>query len=106
MAHDVTKLPKWARDYIGTLERGFADAHKRLAQFEGREATNTFIEDYPNDKPLPNNSEILFKLTDRFHITARIGTDHYGNPALVIYGRDGLVVQPSAANHIYLRASR
>jgi hypothetical protein len=106
MAHDVSKLPKWARDYIGTLERGFADAHKKLAQYEGREKSNTGIEDYPNPSPLPNNAEIRFDLTDRFYITARVGKDHYGNPALVIYGRDGLVVHPSASNHVYLRPAR
>ena len=102
--NDFNKLPKWARDYIGSLERGFADAHKRLAVYENRNPTNTYGYRHMDERvPLQPNANVRFELGERSWIDVRINTDFYNNPALEITANYGLLVTPGAANRIYLR---
>ena len=102
---DITRLPKWAREYIGELERRrdywWAEAHA----IGGDAETNTAIYGYPNVTKLPNNARILFG-NNREEQVIVYWDDEMG--AVNLSSKDGsrISIFPIISNVINVRTSR
>jgi hypothetical protein len=105
--NDFNKLPKWARDYIGTLERAHHDSEQRLRQLYEQPKSNTFECSHVR-RPfyLEKNARVRFELNADFYFDVQLDRDCFNNPALSVMARDGIVVQPGASNCVTLRPSR
>jgi len=67
-AHDITKLPRWAQDRIGKLERDLAAERRKLSA--GPENSDTFADPYASaPRPLGRHTRIQFVgERDEFHV--------------------------------------
>lgn len=63
-AENLDKLPKWAKNKIISLQNKNYSLEKELSEFNGFSKTNTYISVGIDKKPLPNNSNIQFKLDE------------------------------------------
>ena len=98
----IAKLPVWAQDFIGGLERSVA-YHKRRAEEIAQELPSNVCFDVYDDagpKFLPNDSQVAFLLTgdpedwqNRVLVRIRDGE-------LEIQAGDGLYVKPQVSNVI------
>lgn len=104
----IKKLPKWAQEYIRTLEMQKTELECRVDDVYNTnpDETNVFIEDGIKNQPLPNDSGIVFKMTDintkrhpREEIRVKIDTD--GN--LQIMGGNTISIYPQAANMVRVK---
>ena len=101
----LEKLPKWAREEIQRLENYKNYLEEKLAQFEGKEETNTFIENLLQVNPLPKNARIVFKIGEskknkvRFYIKENGDIDVNSDSTL---GQIA-VIMPRASNSFYIR---
>lgn len=101
MTEDISKLPKWAQQKIIALESQVAVYKEQVDQFLGSEATFTslslgFLND---DRPIPDESEIRFRLSGKKYSCIEVSRDLSGNQ-IRIMGDRGLTVQPVASNVI------
>lgn len=101
----IERLPKWAQQYIGTLERNLAHAHAKLAV--GPEDSDTFLEPYgtPKLRPLGDGVSVRFTLgTKRYgiYVDARTDVSPRAEKRLVLMGGTGLVIKPVSSNIVYV----
>ena len=102
--HDVTKLPKWAQEYIERLESEAKDTQKLLEEMGmGEEAPVSWInESLDVWVGIPNRAEILFRLESGGHISVKWREQH-----LNIYSApDRLLIEPWAVNSITIHTKR
>jgi hypothetical protein len=91
------RLPKWTQDTIRRLEADKRYLEEKLRQVEGKEPTNTHINEGMKKQPLPSGSEIRFSV-GRGWVSVRITEDDL---LQVMAGRS-LHVQPASSNMLYL----
>ena len=97
--HDILRLPQWAQQHIRFLESQLDGFRTKLAEFEGKQETNTFMHSFgkdgmPTQSPLPNNSQIRFVLGEDY-------LDCYQKDGKVsIFGNTLIALHPRAANNI------
>ena len=101
MSHDVTKLPKWAQSRIQTAERNVADLQRdAVAMHDGE--SEVVIERYGEDSIyLPPETTITF------HVYGGKVDVRVRDEKLTVMGRgqsisDGLSIQPSSSNVLYV----
>ena len=102
MRGDVTKLPKWAQQEIGRLERDLEDARRRLS--EGPMDSNTFADPYSESpRPLGRDTLIEFRAGETFGERFRV---YLRDGVLEVGGGDGVAVLPRASNVVEIKLSK
>lgn len=97
---DVTKLPKWAQQYIEVLQRDVEYRERQLGEMASPDAKVQLIEGINENRGLPDDARVQFRVGDK---QIRIHISRYGE-GLDLNSADGpLLVEPAASNHIYLR---
>jgi hypothetical protein len=96
---DISKLPIWAQNKIGKLERDLASARESLAASNGDIETKiSWCDGWPEVWHfIPDRAAIVFE-TDNGKIGVRIK-----NGELYVMADDVLVVIPSSANTVTMR---
>lgn len=102
---DVSKLTKWARDYIGVLEREVTRLDNQIKEMNapGGEVEWSTGLDEPNS--LPNGATITFK-TPNGDIDCRIGKYPHQETIgeLLVTTRHSISVRPRSGNSISISA--
>lgn len=104
---DLTKLPKWAREYISALEIRLRNTEKRLstALFDNKKNGSGIVSLWNGHNQsiiLNDYSVIEFKLKNSTKITVSLrneGDDYYVD----INGDSHISISPRAANSCYIR---
>lgn len=115
----VAKLPAWAREYIGRLERRTEDAESKYAAlFDAQEITRvSYGDQYQNRRYLPDarHHSVRFTLDPapgpaNHWIELLPASDerngYFGDPDIIVRGSDGFVVVPQASNSVGLKLIR
>lgn len=103
----VDRLPKWARDRIGQLEREVAYFQAKLS--EGPEDSDTFLDPHADaPRPLGCGGTVRFVLRAdergaREYVDVRLDR---ADSFLVVRGSDGLAVFPAASNSLFVKLAR
>lgn len=112
--HDVSKLPKWARDRIENLERDLRVSEERCRRLfdrepepvSGRVVVESFYGHNPgsngeHDQPLPDHSTIRFHVGDmqrwNNYIDVRMERTEDGL-AVQVRGHDRIAITPHSSN--------
>lgn len=102
---DITKLPKWAQNKIGTLEDKIGTLEAQVRHYKSiqdlSESTVSWIDLFTNEThPLPDHAIIRFKTADgRVDVNLRKG--------FIDVNSDGVsVIIPEAANHFKVKPQR
>ena len=114
---DVTRLAKWAQEYVHSLLRKIEDLEKRLDDLAAEHAdSNVMIAGFHEepDIGLPENSRIYFyaafpgEANDRLTNMVEVHHDRELPHLLHIasYGSRGVKIIPSASNSFYLEMDR
>jgi len=94
--HDITRLPKWAQDEFLRLQ--YNEVYWKKKATAGPEDSNTFIQHYPENRPLGDSPRIVYRWGDQ-EVMVCIMDGH-----LRVEAQHGaLHVIPSASNSIRLR---
>jgi hypothetical protein len=94
---DISRLPKWVQHKMRVYEMRLAEAAQTINELHGKEPTNVFVNSgLDDDKPLPMNARIEFRLDGERYIACRIDK----NNKLYIYGISGLKICPESSNSI------
>ncbi len=89
----ITKLPKWAQEYIADLERKIQSQEIDIMYFRTREEP-TSVYCSTGKFYLPEGSSVEFTVPDQKY---RV---HLQNENLHVYSEKPLAVAPRAANHV------
>jgi hypothetical protein len=119
MANDITRLPKWAQDRIGDIERQVAALEAGIAERDAPlAATNTVVRGFKStsNRPLPDGSTVGFGdfTSDpgalpwfQVRLTDRRGNGGVAQPGdLEIRGLDSPLVVPQVTNVVCVRLAR
>ncbi len=107
---DVTRLPKWAQQYIANLERQIEDQGAHIEDISSpHPESNVILQggiEYP-DVTLPNDSNVYFYFGDppRERLFDMIEIHHNHDErtlSVTSYGRGYLNINPQASNAIRL----
>lgn len=105
---EIAKLPKWAQLKANVLIRDLADAHKRIAAFNGETPTNIKAEGGLRSHAvyLPDDSTIKFTFPQtggeihlQFGLGQKAGT-------LNCFSRNSLIIRPGSSNYVQLADHR
>ena len=99
---DITKLPKWAQEYIRNLEQQATHATTMLlALKEGSEPSPFYLDDY---------SEGVFYLPKYSHVNFGTQHDHISlyekDGMLYVMGTETITILPSTSNTAYIKLER
>lgn len=97
----IDKLPTWAKNKISLLQSNIDTLKLKLNQVNGISETNTVILDFLEERPLPNNSIVRFKVDMHNTITVRVESDTININADSRNGKR-FILAPRAANSINL----
>lgn len=110
---DVTKLPKWAQDYVEILARRVVDAEKYNDKVAGvatqEPGTVSFTDHLRLPRPIPTHDKIFFHFemsrgVMREYITARYYPDQWETDGVEISsGSSPLRIESRATNLIIVR---
>ena len=102
---DITKLPKWAQEYIRNLEQQAAQATTTLlALKEGSEPSPFYLDDFRS------HSEGVFYLPKYSHVNFGTQHDHISlyekDGMLYVKGTEAITILPSTSNTAYIKLER
>jgi hypothetical protein len=103
MTDDLTKLPKWAQEYIKDIKRQRDDARTRLSEFiDSQTPSDFFVEEWDNAGPIKRyiqTHKITVKMGNK---EIYINKEQDGSFYLAS-GFGGLQIEPSASNAIRIK---
>ncbi len=95
-----SRLPKAVQQDINTLRANLERAEKKLNTMLGKGKTNVHIHNYPENIPLPKNSEITFKVGDKYRDRFDVRIRDEG---IYIMGLESLIVLPESSNVVLIK---
>lgn len=100
---DISKLPRWAQQRIKSLTAE-VERQQELLSVTPPEATNVVVADHMDERGLPQNARIRFRLG---RVQVEVGHQFKDDLALNVRSLDGrLVVEPQVSNVICVRVKR
>ena len=98
------KLPQWARNEINFQKGSVEYLTKKLAQFTGEAETNTYLVVGVDNKPLPKNAQVEFRVGDRQLNRVNVMVMRNGMVNINTDSRMGhsMVMLPRGANSFYI----
>lgn len=106
-AHDINRLPKWARELIRNQERHAAQLRRQLA--EGSEGVRCFGNPYVDVPQAIPSEHVEFRFNEdaaeRYptNITIKRSKDYYQGECIEIMGTSSLAVMPSSSNVVRIK---
>lgn len=91
------KLPKFAQMEINRLRNDLTWNNKKIDEMLSTEPSNVQISQYPDNKNLPNNSNIRFNFKSGNYMEISIYDEQ-----IRVHGKNAIKVLPSASNAILL----
>lgn len=96
-SRDMSKLPKWAQEYISVLEMQKNEADAKLASLYFGDKTDTTWRDGLSERPLPPGSLVRFHFGNLSYVDCRLA-DYKGAKYLDVRGLNRVTIRPVAAN--------
>lgn len=99
------KLPKWAQEEILRLKNNNQSLLKKIDELNGDSQTNTFLVEGLNQRPLPKNACVDFKIGENNINTVSVYIRKNGTIDINASSKmaQQLVIIPNAANSFYLK---
>ena len=94
------KLPKFAQREINKLRNDLDYHKKKIDEMLSTEPSNVQISQYPENKNLPNNSNIRFNFKDGNYMEISIIDEQ-----IRVHGYNAIKILPRASNSIVLDSS-
>jgi len=96
------KLPKWAQSELRRLENEVESLKRREAEMTGEAETNTFLHEFTDKKPLPNNAHVRFVTGEKGESNVTVYVRKDGTIDVNSHSPKTMVVIPRAANSFYI----
>ena len=99
MKHDETKLPKWVQEKLMMLRADVARANKTIKELTkpAENARITYRAGYWEEKALPDDTQISFKLGNGMEVNVLLHNDE-----VRIYGSGSIAIEPKTDNSVYV----